>query len=100
VIDMIERYQQGFDIVYARRIKREGETAFKRLTAWLFYRMMRTLVHRDLPVDTGDFRLVSRRRLDALISMRELHRFLRGMVTWLGFPQTNVDFVPAGPRRR
>jgi dolichol-phosphate mannosyltransferase len=93
VLKMIAKYEEGFDVVYARRIKRDGETAFKRFTAWIFYRMMRTMVHKDLPLDTGDFRLVSRRCLDALKSMKELHRFLRGMVTWVGFPQTNVDFA-------
>jgi polyisoprenyl-phosphate glycosyltransferase len=93
VIKMIAKYEEGFDVVYARRIKRDGETAFKRFTAWAFYRMMRMMVHKDLPLDTGDFRLVSRRCLDALKSMQELHRFLRGMVTWVGFPQTNVDFA-------
>jgi len=93
VLKMIAKYEEGFDVVYARRIKRDGESVFKRFTAWIFYRMMRAMVHKDLPLDTGDFRLVSRRCLDALKSMKELHRFLRGMVAWVGFPQTNVDFV-------
>jgi dolichol-phosphate mannosyltransferase len=63
----------------------------------MFYRLMRALVHRDLPSDVGDFRLISRPCLEALNSMRELHRFLRGMITWVGFPQTAVEFVR--PRR-
>lgn len=93
VLDMISKYEEGYDVVYARRVQRDGETLLKRVTAWLFYRMMRALVHRDLPVDVGDFRLMSRPCLQALQSMREMHRFLRGMVTWVGFSQTSVDFI-------
>jgi glycosyltransferase involved in cell wall biosynthesis len=90
--EMLEKYRQGYDVVYARRIDREGETIFKRFTAWVFYRLMSTLVHKDLPRDVGDFRLISRRCLEALKQMQETHRFLRGMVHWVGFPQTAVCF--------
>jgi dolichol-phosphate mannosyltransferase len=93
VLKMIEKYQEGFDVVYARRIGREAESVFKKLTAWVFYRLMRKLVHPDLPVDVGDFRLVSKQALATTRSLRELHRFLRGMVTWVGYPQTQIDFV-------
>jgi dolichol-phosphate mannosyltransferase len=93
VLEMVEKYREGYDVVYARRRKREGDTLVKRWTAWIFYRLMRALVHRDLPLDVGDFRLMSRSCLETLRSMRELHRFLRGMVTWVGFSQTNVDFI-------
>ncbi len=93
IIQMIEKYQEGYEVVYARRIGREAESLFKRLTAWAFYRLMRGLVHRDLPVDVGDFRLVSRQVLATTCSLRELHRFLRGMVAWVGFPQAQVEFV-------
>lgn len=89
---MIARYCDGYDVVYGQRKARLGETWFKRLTAWLFYRLMRTLVHKDLPVDAGDFRLLSRRCLNALQQMRETHRFLRGMVAWVGFPQVGVQY--------
>ena len=95
VLDMLVEYEKGYDVVYAQRIHRTGETFFKRISAWLFYRMMRTLVYKDLPVDTGDYRLVSRRFLNALNHMRETHRFLRGMVAWVGFPQIAVPFVRA-----
>ena len=95
VLEMISEYRKGYDVVYAQRIQREGETFFKRWSAWLFYRLMRALVYRDLPVDVGDYRLVSRRFLNALNRMRETHRFLRGMVTWVGFPQTAVQYVRA-----
>jgi dolichol-phosphate mannosyltransferase len=90
--EMLAEYGKGYDVVYAQRVSREGETPLKRFTAWAFYRLMRALIHRDLPVDTGDYRLISRQCLDALKSMRELHRFLRGMVAWLGFAQTAVPF--------
>lgn len=93
VLDMLAEYEKGYDVVYAQRLQRTGESIFKRASAWLFYRLMRALIYKDLPVDTGDYRLVSRRFLDALNHMRETHRFLRGMVAWVGFPQTAVPFV-------
>ena len=89
---MLERYREGYDVVYGLRVERRGETWFKRFSAWLFYRLMRVLVHRELPVDAGDFRLLSRPCLDALRQMRETHRFLRGMVAWVGFPQIGVPY--------
>jgi glycosyltransferase involved in cell wall biosynthesis len=89
---MIERYCEGYDVAYGQRVSRAGETAFKRVTAWVFYRIMRAMVYRSLPVDTGDFRLISRECLDGLRQMRETHRFLRGMVAWAGYPQTAVQY--------
>jgi dolichol-phosphate mannosyltransferase len=89
---MLEKYREGYDVVYGRRSARDGETSFKRFTAWLFYRLMRALVHRDLPPDTGDFRLVSRRCLVAVLRMNETHRFLRGLFAWIGFPQSEVVY--------
>jgi dolichol-phosphate mannosyltransferase len=89
---MIDRYCEGYDVVYGQREARVGETIFKRATAWLFYRLMRTLVHKDLPVDTGDFRLMSRACLNGLRTMGETHRFLRGMVAWVGYPQCAVRY--------
>jgi len=88
--EMISRYQQGYDVVYGQREAREGESVFKRFTAWAFYRLMRALVDRRLPVDTGDFRLISRSCYEGLQRMREQHRFLRGMVTWVGYSQIGV----------
>jgi len=92
---MLEQYQAGYDVVYGQRTSRAGEGAVKRFTAWAFYRVMQRMVHRDLPADAGDFRLVSRECLDALRAMRETHRFLRGMVAWVGYPQTAVAFERA-----
>jgi dolichol-phosphate mannosyltransferase len=89
---MIEKYCEGYDVVYGQRRSRAGESIYKRLTAWVFYRVMRLLVDGRLPADAGDFRLLSRECLDALRDMRETHRFLRGMVTWLGYPQIAVPY--------
>ncbi len=92
VPEMIARYREGYDVVYGQRSEREGETIFKRTTAWIFYRVMRRFVHPDLPEDTGDFRLVSRRCLDVILRMNEQHRFLRGLFAWVGFPQVAVRY--------
>lgn len=88
--EMIARYCEGYDVAYAAGLVREGESWFKRFTAWLFYRVMRGLVYKSLPPDAGDFRLISRDCLDGLRQMRETHRFLRGMVAWVGYPQIAV----------
>jgi dolichol-phosphate mannosyltransferase len=93
--EMIERYMEGYDVVYGQRLERAGETWFKRQTAYLFYRVMRSLVHKDLPLDTGDFRLISRRCLDSLKQLRENNRFLRGMNAWVGYPQIPVQYKRA-----
>jgi dolichol-phosphate mannosyltransferase len=93
VLKMLAEYERGFDVVYAQRDSRHGETWFKRFSAWAFYRIMRTVSSAELPPDTGDFRLISAPCLRALRDMRETHRFLRGMVAWLGFSQTPVRFV-------
>ncbi|MCW7472094.1 glycosyltransferase [Leptospira levettii] len=92
IIEMLERYREGYDVVYGQRITRTGETFFKKFTAWCFYRIMKVLVHKDLPLDTGDFRLISRRCANALNGLRENHRFLRGMNAWIGFPQIPVYY--------
>lgn len=89
---MIEKYCEGYEIVYGQREKRKGESVFKLTSAWLFYRLMRRMLHKDLPLDTGDFRLISRHCLEALRSMRETHRFLRGMAAWVGYPQCAVKY--------
>ncbi|MDR2123722.1 MAG: glycosyltransferase family 2 protein [Desulfovibrio sp.] len=87
---MIERYEAGFDVVYGKRRSRSGESRFKLASAWLFYRLMRSFAYKDLPVDAGDFRLMSRRCVDVLNAMPETHRFMRGLAAWAGFRQTAV----------
>jgi glycosyltransferase involved in cell wall biosynthesis len=89
---MVEQYRNGYDVVCGQRMARAGEGAFKRLSAWFFYRLMRLFILKSLPQDVGDFRLLSRRCLDGLREMRELHRFLRGMIAWIGYPQTCVQY--------
>lgn len=91
--EMVKKYREGYDIVYGQREQRLGETWAKRTTAWIFYRIMRGLVHRQLPPDTGDFRLVSKRCIEALRAMPEGHLFLRGLFAWMGFPQTAVRYI-------
>ncbi len=90
--EMIRRYCEGYDVAYAAGLVREGESWHKRFTAWLFYRLMRSLVYKRLPVDAGDFRLISRGCLDGLRQMRETHRFLRGMAAWVGYPQIAIPY--------
>lgn len=92
---MLEQWAAGYDVVYGVRTKREGETLFKRATAALFYRLMRRATNVEIPVDTGDFRLIDRRVIDQLRGMRERFRFVRGMVSWVGFKQTKVEYVRA-----
>ena len=88
--DLVAPWLEGYDVVYARRSTREGETAFKKATAHLFYRLMNRLAGFDIPRDTGDFRLLSRRALDALKGLREQHRFMKGLFAWIGFPHYEV----------
>ncbi len=92
VIDMVAKWKEGFEIVYAERLTRNGETAFKRLTADLFYRMIARLSEVDIPRNVGDFRLVDRKALDAFLAMPERERFVRGMFAWIGFRQAVVSF--------
>jgi dolichol-phosphate mannosyltransferase len=89
---MAEMDRQGADVVYAVRRARAGETAFKRGTAKLFYRLLSRLAEIEIPRDTGDFRLMSRRALDALLSLPEQARFIRGMVAWVGFRQVPIAY--------
>ena len=87
---MLLRYLDGVDVAYGMRRTREGETVFKRFTARLFYLLVRKLTRIDIPLDTGDFRLMSRRALDVFLGMPERHRFIRGMIPWIGFRQEAV----------
>lgn len=90
---LVEQWRAGFDVVYATRTARVGESGLKRLTAALFYRSMERLSDTRLPRDTGDFRLLSRRALDALRQLRERQRFMKGLFTWIGYRQTAVYYL-------
>lgn len=92
IADMIEKWQQGFDVVYGTRINREGESKFKLLTAKWFYRILNSLSEVPIPLDTGDFRLMDRQVVEHLIAMPEKSRFIRGMVSWIGFNQTSLSY--------
>lgn len=88
----VGKWREGYDVVYAVRRTRKGESAFKLITAGLFYRMIKRLTKVAIPVDTGDFRLMSRRVVEALRRSPERHRFLRGMVSWVGYKQIGVPY--------
>lgn len=90
--EMVEHWRRGSDVVYAVRRARAGETRFKLWTAHAFYRLLRRLTDIDVPPDAGDFRLMDRRPLDALLAMRERSRFLRGMTVWVGYTQTAIEY--------
>jgi polyisoprenyl-phosphate glycosyltransferase len=96
VLEMVAKWRQGFDVVYGRRRKREGESWFKLVTARAFYRLFAAMIPIEVPLDTGDFRLMSRRVVVALRALRETHRFVRGMVSWVGFKQTEVLYDRPG----
>ena len=95
VLQMVEKWREGFDVVYGRRQHREAETWFKLVTAKIFYRFFAAMVPIEVPLDTGDFRLMSRRVVVALRALKETHRFVRGMVAWIGFNQTAVLYENA-----
>lgn len=90
ITEMIARWKAGADVAYGQRRTREGESGFKRFTAKLFYRLLRRMTKSDIPADTGDFRLMDRKVAEALRGMRERHRFIRGMVSWVGGRQEAV----------
>lgn len=93
VTEMIEKWKAGFDVVYGIRKRREGETLFKRTATKVFYRLFRHLSDTDAPLDTGDFRLVSRPVLDAFRKMQEQQPYVRGLVSWIGFNQTGIEYI-------
>ncbi len=90
--DFITKWEEGYDVVYGVREKREGESKMKLFTASLFYRLLRAIIKIDVPVDTGDFRLISRRVVDHFKSLKETDRFVRGLVSWIGFKQKGVAY--------
>ncbi|MPW37471.1 glycosyltransferase family 2 protein [Vibrio sp. B1Z05] len=90
--DMIAKWEEGFDVVYGTRASRDGESKFKLITAKWFYRLLNYLSEVKIPLDTGDFRLMDRQVVDHLIAMPEKSRFIRGMVSWIGFNQTSISY--------
>ncbi|NNJ11595.1 glycosyltransferase family 2 protein [Chloroflexales bacterium ZM16-3] len=90
--DLVAKWREGYEVVYAVRAEREGETWFKTVTAALFYRLIVQITSVNIPVDTGDFRLMDRKVVDTLSRMREHHRFMRGLSVWVGFKQAGVPY--------
>jgi len=93
ILQMIEKWKEGYEVVYAKRSKRKGETLFKKWTASLFYRTLRLLTEVNIPLDTGDFRLMDRKVCDAMKSIHEKNRFVRGLISWVGFRHTAIEYV-------
>lgn len=93
ILQMIAKWKEGYEVVYGRRLKRKGETLFKKLTALAFYRLLRSMTNVEIPLDTGDFRLIDRKVCDVLRGLKEKNRFVRGLISWIGFRQTSVEYV-------
>ena len=93
ILEMVDKWREGYEVVYAIRRERKGETRFKLWTAKMFYRIINKITGVNIPLDTGDFRLLDRKAVDALRQIREHHRFMRGLSVWIGFRQTGVTYV-------
>lgn len=89
---MIQKIKEGYDVAYGLRVSRQGETIFKKITAWGFYRVINILASVDIPKDTGDFRMMSRQAVDALLQCEDQNPFIRGLVAWIGFKQVAVPY--------
>lgn len=92
ILEMIKKWKEGYDVVYGQRLKREGETFFKKFTAKCFYRFLNKMTSMQIPVDTGDFRLIDRKVCDVMNQIHEKNRYVRGLVSWVGFKQTAVAY--------
>ncbi len=92
IAEFVTRWREGYDVVYAKRTSRSGETLMKKVTAAIFYRLIQKISRVRIPEDTGDFRLMSRRSVDALLQLREQHRFMKGLFAWVGFRQIAVEY--------
>jgi polyisoprenyl-phosphate glycosyltransferase len=90
--ELVKHWQQGYDVVYAKRISRDGETFLKKATANAFYKIIQRVTKVPIPQDTGDFRLLSRRAVEAVKQLREHHRFMKGLFAWIGYPQKEVRY--------
>jgi len=93
ILSMIDKWKEGYDVVYGKRLKRKGETFIKKFTAKMFYSFLRTMTAVDIPNDTGDFRLIDRKVCDVLKSLPERNRYVRGLVSWVGYKQTGIEYV-------
>ncbi|MBM7654307.1 glycosyltransferase family 2 protein [Neobacillus cucumis] len=92
ILDMIDKWMEGYDVIYAKRLSRKGESFFKKQSASLFYRTLRFMTDIDIPLDTGDFRLMDRKVVGEMKGLREKNRFVRGMASWVGFRQIAIEY--------
>lgn len=93
IIEMVKKWKEGFQVVYGKRSRRKGETFFKKITAFVFYRLLKILTSIDIPLDAGDFRLIDSKVRDSLKLIGEKNRFLRGLISWVGFKQTYITYI-------
>ena len=93
ILDMIKKWKGGYEIVYGKRIERKGENLIKKITAAIFYRLLKKMAKCDLPLDVGEFRLIDRKVADELKKFKEKNRYVRGLISWLGFKQTEVEYI-------
>ncbi len=93
MLEMVKLWKDGYEVVYGKRNKRKGETIFKKATAKMYYRFLKQMTNVDIPVDTGDFRLIDRKVCDAMKTLHEKNRYVRGLVSWVGFKQTFVEYA-------
>ena len=93
ILKMIQKWKEGYEIVYGRRLKRKGETFFKEITAYIFYRLLKALTNHDIPLDSGDFRLIDKKVCNTMRNLTEKSRYMRGLISWVGFKQTYVEYV-------
>jgi glycosyltransferase involved in cell wall biosynthesis len=92
LVEFVANWERGFDVVYAKRARRDGETWLKKATAAAFYRVIQNLSRVSIPADTGDCRLISRRVVNELVRLREHHRFMKGLFAWVGFPSIGIEY--------
>jgi glycosyltransferase involved in cell wall biosynthesis len=90
--ELVKHWKEGYDVVYAKRVSRQGESFTKKVTAYFFYRLIQKVSHCKIPEDTGDYRLLSRRAVEALKQLREQHRFMKGLFAWIGYSQKAVPY--------
>ena len=90
---MLNKWREGYDVVYGVRMKRNGETFLKKLTSKLYYRLLNSMTEVDIPLDTGDFRLIDRKVCNALKAAKEKSRYIRGLISWMGYKQTGIEYV-------
>lgn len=93
ILKMIKKWEEGYEVVYGKRLVRKGETLFKKFTAYIFYRFLKNMTDCDIPVDTGDFRLIDRKVCDSVLKLSEKSRYMRGLISWIGFKQTFIEYV-------